>query len=42
VESSQQITFCDGDFPLARWTVTVCHDFRGFPELPSTPHIPAF
>jgi len=32
VDASHQITFCDGDYPLARWTVTVYRDFCGFPD----------
>jgi hypothetical protein len=35
IDESQVVTFFDGDFPLARWKVTVCRDFRGFRDLPS-------
>jgi hypothetical protein len=30
VDAPWEIVFFDGDFPLARWTITVCRDFRGF------------
>jgi hypothetical protein len=31
VDTPLTVTFFDGDYPLARWTITVCRDFRGFP-----------
>jgi len=30
VETTHAVTFLDGRYPLAHWTVTVCRDFRGF------------
>jgi len=33
VDSSQVVTFFEGDYPIARWTVTVCRGFQGFPKL---------
>jgi hypothetical protein len=30
VDAPREITFFDGNYPLARWTITVCRDFRGF------------
>jgi hypothetical protein len=32
VDTPQTVTFFDGEYSVARWTVTVCRDFRGFPE----------
>jgi 4-amino-4-deoxy-L-arabinose transferase-like glycosyltransferase len=34
VEPSQLITYEERGQPIAQWTVTVCHGFRGFPQLP--------
>jgi 4-amino-4-deoxy-L-arabinose transferase-like glycosyltransferase len=33
VDAPREVTFFDGNYPIARWTITVCRDFRGFPEL---------
>jgi hypothetical protein len=32
VDAHREIVFFDGDYPLARWTITICRDFRGFPD----------
>src|SRR6266849_532855 len=32
VDAPREITFFDGEYALARWTITVCRDFRGFPD----------
>jgi len=32
VDAPQAITFFDGEYPLACWTITVCRNFRGFPD----------
>jgi hypothetical protein len=32
VDAPREIMFFEGDYPLARWTITVCRDFRGFPD----------
>jgi 4-amino-4-deoxy-L-arabinose transferase-like glycosyltransferase len=31
VEHPTPVTFFDGDYPLSRWNITICRDFRGFP-----------
>ena len=30
------VTHAEGGHVVARWTVTVCHGFRGFPAVPAT------
>ncbi len=32
IETSQTVTYCGHGQPIARWTVTVCRGFVGFPE----------
>jgi hypothetical protein len=38
VDALREVTFFDGEYPLARWTITVCRDFHGFP-LDSLAHL---
>jgi 4-amino-4-deoxy-L-arabinose transferase-like glycosyltransferase len=38
VEAPREVVFYDDDYPLARWTITICRGYRGFANPPDVYH----